>query len=58
MINPFRLKENQVTSADLKSLEGLISDAEWKAQEQKIMRQLRIAELLQQHSKNSNLIVL
>lgn len=57
---PFRIKSEQTKDGDEKINfpEGLISDAEWKAQEQKTMRQLRIAELLQQHSKKSDLIVL
>lgn len=56
-VAPFRVTASE-TSGGNTELKGLITDAEWSAQNDKIMRQLRIAELLRQHSTEADLIVL
>ena len=53
LIQPFRC---QIPDANYK--EGMITDAELSAQRDKTQRQLRISELLRQHSSDADLIVL
>jgi len=55
LIAPFRVP-SETDSDDCP--EGLITDSELAAQKDKTNRQLRLSELLQQHSKEANLIVL
>jgi len=53
LIQPFRC---QIPDANY--MEGMITDAELSAQRDKTQRQLRISELLRQHSSDADLIVL
>ncbi len=58
MIAPFRMTNNGDGSKKEKGIEGLITDSELAAQSEKTNRQLRLSELLYEHSRDSNLVVL
>uniref|UniRef100_A0A915CRU4 Uncharacterized protein n=1 Tax=Ditylenchus dipsaci TaxID=166011 RepID=A0A915CRU4_9BILA len=60
LIAPFIVVDEKSRSSNTKSAhrEGLITQSELSAQREKTMRQLRMAELLQQHSTDADLVVL
>ncbi len=58
MIAPFRMRNNGDSGKKEKDTEGLITDSELAAQLEKTNRQLRLSELLYEHSRDSNLVVL